>query len=163
MVTSRTSSRKLAIKSNALHYYSNKPCKNGHMDLRWTKTGQCTTCYKKYAKDNSEQLRKNETKYRENNREKRRTSDKLWRENNKGKKNFQTAKRRAAKLLATPRWANMDKIKEIYKNCPEGHEVDHIVPLQGINVCGLHVENNLQYLTKLENKEKGNKWEALVT
>jgi len=67
------------------------------------------------------------------------------------------AKRRADKLNATPKWANLEKIKEIYKNCPKGYHVDHYFPLQGENVCGLHVENNLQYLTARQNISKGNK------
>ena len=66
-------------------------------------------------------------------------------------------KRRAQKLKAIPKWCNLEKIKEIYKNCPKGHHVDHIIPLQGENVSGLHVENNLQYLTARENVIKGNK------
>jgi hypothetical protein len=66
--------------------------------------------------------------------------------------------RHAAKLQRTPAWANHDKIKEVYENCPEGHEVDHIIPLQGDLVSGLHVENNLQYLTKYENCSKGNRY-----
>lgn len=68
---------------------------------------------------------------------------------------------RAQKLSATPIWANLEKIREIYLNCPEGYEVDHIHPLQGAIICGLHVENNLQYLPKRENRKKGNKfsWE----
>ena len=68
------------------------------------------------------------------------------------------AKRRADKLNATPKWTNLKKIKEIYKNCPRGYHVDHIVPLQGENVSGLHVENNLQYLTAKQNIAKGNKY-----
>ena len=67
------------------------------------------------------------------------------------------AKRRAMKLRATPKFANLKKIKEIYKNCPKGYTVDHIIPLQGNNVCGLHVEWNLQYLTRSENSSKSNK------
>ncbi len=60
---------------------------------------------------------------------------------------------------ATPSWANLDIIKAMYENA-EGCHVDHIVPLQGALVCGLHVENNLQYLTPEENLSKGNKWEV---
>lgn len=68
------------------------------------------------------------------------------------------ARRRAVVKQATPTWANKDKLKEIYANCPIGYHVDHIVPLRGLNVCGLHVENNLQYLTEEENLKKHNKF-----
>ena len=70
---------------------------------------------------------------------------------------FRKAKRRAQKLHATVPWANLDKIASIYKLCPKDYHVDHIIPLQGETVCGLHVENNLQYLTAFDNKSKGNK------
>lgn len=77
---------------------------------------------------------------------------------NKEDYRFRSAKRRAIKKNATPKWANLESIKEIYRNCPEGYHVDHIIPLQGELVCGLHVENNLQYLTATENLSKGNKF-----
>lgn len=64
------------------------------------------------------------------------------------------------KSLRTPIWANLDRIKDIYNNCPEGYEVDHIIPLRGKTVSGLHVESNLQYLPKHVNRLKRNKYEV---
>ena len=78
--------------------------------------------------------------------------------NNRYLKRASEAKRRASKLKATPKFANLNKIKEIYKNCPKGYHVDHIVPLINKNVCGLHVEWNLQYLTPSANLSKSNKF-----
>ena len=57
---------------------------------------------------------------------------------------------------ATPAWADRRSIVEFYKNCPEGHQVDHIIPLKGKIVSGLHVLENLQYLTVAENSKKWN-------
>ena len=68
-----------------------------------------------------------------------------------------TAKRKAVKLKATPKWANLKIIKEIYRTCPKDCHVDHIIPLQNDLVCGLHVENNLRHLPIKENLIKGNK------
>lgn len=62
---------------------------------------------------------------------------------------------RAKKLRKTHPSANHLKIKEIYLNCPPGHEVDHIIPLSR---GGLHHEDNLQYLTIRENRKKGNRY-----
>jgi len=70
---------------------------------------------------------------------------------------FKRAARRAQIANATPKWADLEKIKEIYKNCPVGYHVDHIIPLTNDLVCGLHVPDNLQYLPASENLKKGNK------
>lgn len=66
--------------------------------------------------------------------------------------------RRELKANRVPSWANLEAIKEIYNNCPDGYHVDHIVPLRGDLVSGLHVENNLQYLLAEENIKKSNKF-----
>lgn len=64
------------------------------------------------------------------------------------------SKYRCKKYRVLDNSANPDTIKQIYKNCPEGHEVDHIFPL---SKGGLHHEDNLQYLTKEDNRKKSNK------
>lgn len=70
-------------------------------------------------------------------------------------------KRRLSKHQ-TPSWANQGHIAEFYRSRPEGYHVDHIVPLNGLDVCGLHVENNLQYLTVEENLSKNNKFNGAI-
>ena len=64
---------------------------------------------------------------------------------------------RYRKTKQMPKWANKDKIKEVYINRPQGYQVDHIIPLKGKLVSGLHVENNLQYLSAFDNRSKNNK------
>lgn len=73
-----------------------------------------------------------------------------------GMKDFYRSQRKAAQLLRTPPWADMDAIRDIYRLRPEGLQVDHVVPLRGEIVSGLHVAENLQYLTKSDNCGKNN-------
>lgn len=76
----------------------------------------------------------------------------------------QASKRYAFKLNAIPAWADASAIKAIYRKVAKTtrdtgitHHVDHIIPLLGKTVCGLHVENNLQIITATENRKKGNR------
>ncbi len=133
---------------------------------------RCLMVVNKWRLKNKERTKKTNKLYNLNNKDKVKEIARLYVLNNKAKikkyiteynlkkphiQNAITAKRRALKLKATPKFANLKKIREIYKNCPKGYHVDHIVPLQGKEVCGLHVEWNLQYLTPSENSSKSNK------
>jgi len=70
-----------------------------------------------------------------------------------------TARYRAALRDQTPEGVDLAAVREFYENCPEGYEVDHIIP---ISRGGLHTLENLQYLTIKENRSKGNRlWPAL--
>ena len=67
------------------------------------------------------------------------------------------------KLKACPKWLSNEQLEELrnfYINCPEGYEVDHIIPLKGKNVRGLHVPWNLQYLKREDNNFKSNKFDG---
>ena len=62
----------------------------------------------------------------------------------------------------TPNWVDMELIAQFYKNCPKGYHVDHIIPLRGKYVSGLHTINNLQYLLADENRSKSNSYDILA-
>jgi hypothetical protein len=73
-------------------------------------------------------------------------------------------RRNAQKLKAIPSWADPKAIERHYANSRYltevtgyQHHVDHIIPLRGENVCGLHVENNLRAIPHYLNTRKGNK------
>ena len=96
--------------------------------------------------------------YRETHKPEIKTRDRNYYVEHSADCKSRSAEYRAAKSLRTPDWRDREKIIDIYRNCPEGSHVDHVVPLRGALVSGLHVHNNLQHLTAKENSSKGNKY-----
>jgi 5-methylcytosine-specific restriction endonuclease McrA len=77
----------------------------------------------------------------------------------------QSARKRATKLLRMPVWSDKEQIKRIYevalrKSNIEGrkYHVDHIIPLRGKLVSGLHIPSNLQVILESENLAKSNQF-----
>lgn len=100
-------------------------------------------------------------KCRQRNRERERSNQKAYYERHRDRVIQRTVERN--KKHRTPPWANQEAIAIIYaearrltKETGEPHHVDHIIPLRGKTVSGLHVETNMQILTEQENKMKSN-------
>lgn len=151
-----------------------KPCKR-KLDQAWNQrtAKQRAKVKKKYRQENKEKIRAYNNEYRKKNPEKVREIKKRERIKNaeryreyekrtRPQHAAREAKRRAKKLKATPSWADITGIELFYMMCPEGYHVDHIVPLQGKNVSGLHCLANLQYLPAQENLRKYNKFNGTV-
>jgi len=109
---------------------------------------------------NNKHTAKNKYKYRESHK----NSQEVYRICNKEYYAFRNSIYRSFKLQATPHWTDLDKIKLLYtkakwleKLTGKKYHVDHIIPLQGENVCGLHIWENLQILESSINLAKGNK------
>lgn len=86
-----------------------------------------------------------------------------WQVRNSGKVNFYAANRRKACKQATPPWANKFFMEEAYALAALRTElfgfawhVDHVIPLKGKTVCGLHVETNLAVIPWQDNLKKKN-------
>lgn len=118
----------------------------------------------RYYRANSIRILEYQKEYMDLNREGQRSRCIQYNKENPDVLNAINAKRRSAKLNATIIDSDLDNIKEVYFEAKRlekldgiKRHVDHIVPLQGKNVCGLHVSWNLQILTAEENMSKGNK------
>jgi 5-methylcytosine-specific restriction endonuclease McrA len=95
--------------------------------------------------------------YYQHKKERVKAYSKRDRRKNRQRHNAYARKRQIMKLNRVPVWADLNAIVTFYANCPPGMEVDHIIPLQGKNVSGLHILENLQYLTPEANRKKSNK------
>ena len=137
-------------------YFTGKPCSKGHIAERLVNNSTCRTCGIEYTK---RWISKNSEHFRE--------KVKLWAQRNPQKNCAKQQRRRARKLRATPSWLTSQDLRKIeatylYSKVRTNitgvaHHVDHIIPLRGKSVCGLHVPWNLQVIPASENLRKSNK------
>lgn len=158
------------IKEKVRRWAKDNPEKRKEISINWAKDNPDRTKYiqKKFIENNPERSREIKHKWAENNKEQQRECRRSWRQSNKWAVCALTMRRNAQKLHATPSWLtkeNLDSIKLIYKDAAEraqrdgiSYHVDHIVPLQGETVSGLHVPWNLQILEASENISKSNRF-----
>jgi hypothetical protein len=136
---------------------------------------------KAYSEANKEAQKAYRAQWHQENKERRAAQKKVWYALNKDKiaekykakaKEWRIKNRpliaahsnaRRAKILgATPLWADLEAIKDFYIAASafklytgQEYHVDHVVPIKGKTVCGLHVHNNLQLLLARDNQSKG--------
>lgn len=147
--------------SNRDHYDSKtKSWVNSNKDGR-------SKIIKRYYDSNQEAILEKQAIYRDNNREICRQRIKDWYLRNVDKSRAKDCKYRATKLKATPLWLTDNQLEDIVsvyrlaRDCElisgQSYHVDHIVPLQGRDVCGLHVAWNLQVIPSDLNLKKSNR------
>lgn len=166
-------------------YFTGKACKHGHTSRRQVSNKSCEVCAKiRFSDWESRNLAIRAEKKRiarAINPNKFAEISKKSRDNHKGENAVRCAKRYADKhaeyisnnmrrkailLERVMPWSNFNEINLIYKEAREkslkdgiSYHVDHILPLRGKRVSGLHVHMNLQILVGTENISKGNRWQ----
>lgn len=134
---------------------------------------------KEWNANNVEKVLEYKKKYRDNNKHKmkewlslnketKNKASRAWKKANKAKVNAQTRKRQAAQLQRTPKWLTQHDYKVMESKYAIAawlseivgiqYHADHIVPLRGDNVSGLHVPDNLSIIPAQENMNKGNRY-----
>jgi hypothetical protein len=143
---------KRSNRKSGVHSYC-KQCRSSHFKEWYAKNKEVHhSRYKEFKQNNPEWAVKYHKEHQKNNRP-------MYARN--------AAKRRASELQATPSWLTEDDtfiFNEIYEmrdirsnDTGVVHHVDHIIPLQGVEACGLHTWWNLQLLPASENISKSNK------
>jgi hypothetical protein len=185
--------RKEAQALGAKFYFTGEPCVRGHIALRKTKGSCLECVKEDWAVDNERRKEKPKTeaakaagkRYYEKNRqsviaraaarpaEEKRRNRAEYKDRNVDVVRADTSVRKRRHREATPKWlthAERMRMRDLYVQArkltelmQERYVVDHIVPLRGEAVCGLHVPWNLRVITQEENLKKSNKHVDHVT
>jgi len=125
---------------------------------------------KQWVQDNIQHVYAQQKEWRDANKERVKEYTKKSRQKHKDRVNATNARYRAERLQRTPAWLlenDFNEMQQMYtmakrRSEVEGiqYHVDHIIPLKGKNVSGLHVPSNLQIITWRENITKNNRFEG---
>jgi len=128
---------------------------------------RCKICKNILALDSYYSSTTSSSGYRDSCKDCDKAKNTKYRLENRAKLTALEGSRRASKINATPKWLTKEQLLEIESFYSEAdtlskttniqYSVDHIIPLQGKNVCGLHVPWNLRVITLMDNIKKGNK------
>lgn len=123
-----------------------------------------------YAQDNKKKIAASQKIYRQENKKDLNVKKSIYNKNNPHIERARGARRRSEKAQRIPAWVNLEAIKQVYADCEEINiaarlagctekfVVDHIIPLKGKLVSGLHIASNLQIITDRANLKKSNKF-----
>lgn len=124
--------------------------------------------YKTWRVNNPDKVKAKNENWRKANWDKYLDISAQWKRRNRGHTNAKTKERRLSQIQRTPKWLTDQDFADIKKFYDLAHElsqaygfpwhVDHIIPLQGKNVSGLHVSANLQIMRGSDNVRKGNRF-----
>lgn len=178
---------KSAKEQGLARYFTGKPCKHGHIDERLVSNNTCCACNRlkvgKWQKDNPEKARRNQQNWQSRNPrlaalrsndwyydniERHKKTRRRYFEENPHLRAKLSSLQRAAKSNRTPKWLTEDDfwlMDEIYRlagartaQTGVAWHVDHVIPLRGKLVSGLHVPSNLRVVEWKENLIKGNSY-----
>jgi hypothetical protein len=148
-------SRKEALELGSLHFFTGERCAHGHLVPRFSSNRRCLSCNEEAVKRSMERPQA-KILHAE--------AYKRYIQTPKGRAASRRSQssRRAVRENALPLWQDRSEVAEFVGLCPLGWHADHIIPLNGNGVCGLHVLANLQYLPAQENMRKSNKVDPLT-